>query len=202
MNEAATTDRAEAAALRRRWITLGEFVAVAGLIIAGLSFWNSWEERRDAREIRAEERAAAREAAAAAARRSGLIATGTDGRTISFKGFDCALQSTEIRFPRALGVAPQSTVTVHAIEAGWFERALLKRTDGGPDRREGRLPVLIASLCTTTSGNREEQAIYDIAWRIEPRLLGRVVRLRGMTLRQQVPASSGTARLDALWQGP
>ncbi|QNN65965.1 hypothetical protein H9L12_05500 [Sphingomonas rhizophila] len=32
----------EARAVRRRWINLGEFVAVAGLIISGLALWNSW----------------------------------------------------------------------------------------------------------------------------------------------------------------
>jgi len=198
-----TADKAEAAAVRRRWITLGEFVAVAGLVIAGLSLWTSWEDRRDAREVLAEERAASREAARAAARRSGLIATTTDGRSISFKGVDCALQSTDIRFPTALGVPPQETVTVHAIEAAWFDRALLKLTDGGADRRQGRLPVLIDSLCTAPTGNRQESAIYDIAWRIEPRLFGRVVRLRGMVMRERAAdGRQGTARLDALWRKP
>jgi hypothetical protein len=32
----------EARAVRRRWINLGEFVAVAGLVISGLALWNSW----------------------------------------------------------------------------------------------------------------------------------------------------------------
>lgn len=196
------TETADAVAIRRRWVTLGEVVAVAGVIIAGLSFWNSSEERRDAREIRAEERAAASEAARATARRTGLIATEADGRTISFKGVDCALQSADIRFPKALGVSPQQTVTVHTIEAGWFDRALLKLTDGGADRRQGHLPVLIDSLCIGAGGNRQETAIYDIAWRIEPRLLGRVVRLRGMVMRESVSAGTGAARLDALWVKP
>ena len=29
--------------VRRRWINLGEFVAVAGLVISGLALWNSWQ---------------------------------------------------------------------------------------------------------------------------------------------------------------
>lgn len=193
---------AETVAIRRRWLSLGEAVAVAGVIIGGLTFWNSFEERRDAREIRAEERAAAKEAALAAARRTGLIATEADGDTIAFKGVDCALQSADIRFPKALGVAAQSTVTVHEIEAGWIARPLLKMTDGGPDRRQGRLPVLIDSLCTGPEGNRQESAIYDIAWRIEPGLLGRSLKLRGMVMRQRVTGSGGQATLDALWTKP
>lgn len=31
------------AQIRRRWINLGEFVAVAGLIISALALWNSWK---------------------------------------------------------------------------------------------------------------------------------------------------------------
>ncbi|HEX2624494.1 MAG TPA: hypothetical protein VHM21_04500 [Sphingomicrobium sp.] len=33
--------------VRRRWINLGEFVAVAGLIISGLALWNSWQREDD-----------------------------------------------------------------------------------------------------------------------------------------------------------
>ncbi len=193
---------AETVAIRRRWLSLGEAVAVAGVIIGGLTFWNSFEERRDAREIRAEERAAAREAALAASRRTGLIATEADGSTIAFKGVDCALQSADIRFPKALGVAAQSTVTVHEIEAAWIARPLLQLTDGGEDRRQGRLPVLIDSLCTGSEGNRQESAIYDIAWRIEPGLFGRSLKLRGMVMRQRVTGSGGQETLDALWIKP
>ena len=38
MTDKSTTD----AQIRRRWINLGEFVAVAGLVISGLALWNSW----------------------------------------------------------------------------------------------------------------------------------------------------------------
>jgi len=27
---------------RRRWLTIAEIVAVAGVVIAGLSLWNNW----------------------------------------------------------------------------------------------------------------------------------------------------------------
>jgi hypothetical protein len=32
---------------RRRWITIGEIIAVAGLIISGLALWNSWKSGPD-----------------------------------------------------------------------------------------------------------------------------------------------------------
>jgi len=37
-----TENKSTDAQIRRRWINLGEFVAVAGLVISGLALWNSW----------------------------------------------------------------------------------------------------------------------------------------------------------------
>ena len=37
--------KAEAAAARRRWLTLAEIVAIAGVVIAGLTLWNNWQGR-------------------------------------------------------------------------------------------------------------------------------------------------------------
>ena len=42
MTEKPPTD----AQIRRRWINLGEFVAVAGLLISALALWNSWRGDR------------------------------------------------------------------------------------------------------------------------------------------------------------
>ena len=42
MTEEPPTD----AQIRRRWINLGEFVAVAGLLISALALWNSWSGGR------------------------------------------------------------------------------------------------------------------------------------------------------------
>src|ERR1700712_6031009 len=62
---AAATDavaKAEAAATRRRWINLGEFVAVVGLIIAGISLWLTYADRKaDLADKQAEQTAAAQD---------------------------------------------------------------------------------------------------------------------------------------------
>lgn len=42
-----TDNSPEARAVRRRWINLGEFVAVAGLVISGLALWNSWGDDKE-----------------------------------------------------------------------------------------------------------------------------------------------------------
>ncbi|MGN6375110.1 MAG: hypothetical protein ACTHMG_06100, partial [Sphingomonas sp.] len=44
--------KAEAAATRRRWLTLAEIVAIAGVVIAGLTLWNNWQGREDVRAAR------------------------------------------------------------------------------------------------------------------------------------------------------
>ncbi|HEU0066009.1 MAG TPA: hypothetical protein VFQ57_02085 [Sphingomonas sp.] len=199
MSEADDTPeaRAEARAIRRRWISIGELVAVVGVIIAALTLWNSWHERRDAEHVRRDERRAAREADAAQRRQVGLIATDAGGDTLGFKAVACELQASDVTFPKALGVAPKFTAASHAIRADWFAKPLLTLTDGGADTREGMLPILIKSRCIGGDGPRAETAIYDIAWRTEPRVLrGRTVKLRGLVLHEQ----GGTAaRLDALW---
>ena len=43
---------AEAAAIRRRWITLGEVLAVAAVLISALTFWNSYQERSGVVQLR------------------------------------------------------------------------------------------------------------------------------------------------------
>lgn len=195
--------RAEARAIRRRWITIGEGVAVAGVIIAGLSFWNSWREREDAAAQRAFEQQAERTAQKAKRGRVMLVTVAADDDGVQFAAqAGCALQSTTIRFPTALGVGEQSTVLDHRIETGWIDGPLLRLTDGGADRREGRLPVLIDARCIDEAGERHEAAIYDVIWRTEPGFLnGRSLRLRGLVRREGV-SGDGQRRLDTLWTGP
>lgn len=201
MSEETPAEAAEARAIRRRWITIGEAVAVAGVVIAGLGFWNSYQDRRDA----ALEKQVARQAEAAeksaARHRVTLVTTAADRDGIEFKAQSgCALQATTIAFPTALGTAERNTVVTHRIEAEWVAAPMLKLTDGGADRREGRLPVLIDATCIDESGERSETAIYDLLWRTEP---GGVIAGRSFTLRGLVRRQSGgdQRRLDAVWKG-
>lgn len=185
---------AEARAIRRRWITLGEMLAVVAVAISGLTLWNSYDERKTAAAERAE---AAR--AAPKPRAAELIAWEQNGgASLAFKGAGCALQNAEIAFPTALGVPSRSTVLEHTIRANWFDDALLKLTDGGPDRATGVVPVAIEFGCEGLgTGYMTEAGIYDIAYEIAPGFLtGRGVELRGMTRRA---GGGGQARLNAVW---
>ncbi|KAK0338546.1 hypothetical protein LTR94_038208, partial [Friedmanniomyces endolithicus] len=57
--EAAKEERAaEAAAIRRRWITLGEVLAVLAVSISALTLYLNWADKKDERADKAAERAA------------------------------------------------------------------------------------------------------------------------------------------------
>ena len=191
---------AERRAARRRWITFGEVVAAAGLIIAALSLYLNWSDRRADEAERRAEQAEARTTAAERGRHVGLVATDADGDVLAFKAAACALQSADISFPSALGVAAQSTTLNPRIDADWFAKPLLAALD--PAKAEaGRLPVLIESRCTSETGDRLERAIYEVPYSVDSRFLrGKAIRLSGLVLREYVTAANGQARLDAAWR--
>ncbi len=195
MTDETPAEKAETRAIRRRWISIGEAVAVAGVVIAGLTFWSGYQDRQDA----AADKAATRAEQSAQRHRVPLTTASVDKRGIELRSAaDCPLSSTEIRFPTALGVDQQTTVASHRIEADWLARPMLKLTDGGADRREGRVPILITATCTADDGDRSETAIYDLLWKTEPGGLlgGRSFGLRGLVRRR----SGGDQRfLDATW---
>jgi predicted exporter len=95
---------AEAAAIRRRWITLGEVLAVIAVVISGLTLWNNWSDRRDDIAVKT---ADARQASAKAATLV-LIAADHGERTLALKPTspEQSVQSQKIIFPAALGAAP------------------------------------------------------------------------------------------------
>lgn len=194
--------KAEAAATRRRWITLGEIVAVTAVVISGLTFWNSWSERQDATAERQAERAAESKEKAAS---SAVLLTGSaedDGAILTLSDPAHRIQQIEMRFPKALGVSPQTSVLEPQIEAEWIAAPMLRLTDGGADRREGRLPVAITASYWDADVQRTSTAIYDLVWRTEPRTLqGRTFKLRGVILRERV-SGNGQERIDAMWKAP
>lgn len=187
-------ERKEAAATRRRWITLAEVLAVAGVLIAALPLWSNWADRReDAAARTATETSAAREKA-----RLDLVGTvGDGGRTLALTDPRHDLREAEIAFPGPTGIARQRPAGDPAIDADWFDDVLLKLTDGGPDTRTGRLPVLITVRYWDGDVDRTASGIYDVIWRTEGRMLrGRALRIEGLKLRQR----GGSAKaLDAAW---
>lgn len=186
--------KAEAAATRRRWINLGEFIAVVGLIIAGVSLYLNWSDRRA---DDADKNVAAVKAARDESRFDiRAVATSNGSALVLQHDERHAIRDATVTFPTDLGVGSKDTVADN-IDRGWFEHALLKASDGGADKKSGRLPVLIALTYWDGDTPRTTRGIYDIGWKTEGHFLfGRSLKLESLRLHEL----GGTqARLDAVW---
>ena len=188
-----TPEQAQDRATRRRWITLAELVGVAGVVIAALTLYLGWADRRvDEAARRAETTNAARERA-----RVDLAATvERSGAALALKDERHDLSDLVVAFPRALDIATQRPAE-RAIEADWIAAPLLKLTDGGADQRSGRLPVLVTVRYWDGDAARAATGIYDLIWRTEGRVLrSRVLTLEALRLRER---GGSQARLDVIW---
>lgn len=201
-DQAETAAKAEAAAIRRRWITLGEVLAVVAVIISALTLWNNWSARSDSETAR---NAEARRASARAVTLV-LTATASGDRALALKpaSTEQSVQSQTIAFPTALGAAPAETTGEPRIEAAWFESALKKARGkaGLPDDSRGdeRLPVAITTRFLVDGEAHEDVALYDIGYTISGRWLsGHSVTLRGLSLVSRVRNGNAQAMLDARW---
>lgn len=190
--------KAEAAASRRRWLTLAEIVAIAGVVIAGLTLWNNWQGRQaEQAEHQAQDVSEAKAAKASAA----VLLTGTPehgGAALALADPAHNIQSIDIRFPTKLGITAKNSVLDPRIEAAWFADPLLEMTDGGADAVQGRLPVIISAEYWVADEHHSDRALYDIVWQTEGRMLrGRALKLKGIVLHQRTGVT--LAALDALW---
>ena len=192
----------EAAAIRRRWISLGEMLAVLAVGISALTLYLNWSDKRDARADKASE---SRQASARAAK---LVleakADGDDRLVLKPAAPDQIVQSQTLIFPAALGVAPVSTTGEPRIEADWFDNALKKARAKAklPDNSVGdeKLPVVITTRFVVNGEAREDSAIYDIGYGIAGRWLsGHDVTLRGLSLVTHNVGKAPVAAIDTRW---
>lgn len=179
---------------RRRWINLAELVAVAGLLIAAAGLYFSWADRRET----AADKAASAKAAAADRGRVTLSASiENDGQRLRLREARRELSDVTIAFPQALGVSTQNP-SEPVIDASPFTDALLRLTDGGPDERSGRLPVLVTSSYADDAGDGSATGLYDVLWRTHGRLgRGRALELTGLRLRRR---GGDRAALETAWK--
>jgi hypothetical protein len=200
-----TQEEAEAAAVRRRWITLAEVLGVIAVLISGLTLWNSYQQR-NAEEA---DKAAARTQATAEAQILLLRASpDREGRTLGLAaaGTGQTIQNQTVNFPNSLGVAAVDTVIEPRIEAGWFEQALLRARDAGggqgDSRGDERVPVAITTSFFSGGAMHRDSAIYDIGYRIEGGGLfgGHKIRMRGISRVETVSPRALQSRLDAIWR--
>lgn len=185
-------EKAEARAIRRRWLTIGELVAVAGVVIAGLTLWINWSDQRSARDQRA--RAEGKQVVEQA--RLALRATVEDGSRVALSDPEHEILEMTVAFPSALKLAEQAPV-LPRIESDWFADKVLEASDGGADVREGRLPMLVAVSYRAGEMTRRDRTIVELVWRTNGRLLtGRRLRIEAARIRER---GGDQARIDALW---
>ena len=201
-------EKREAAAIRRRWITLGEILAVVAVVISGLTFWNSYRERTTTEADRAAEKArevAAQAKQASLNQRITLRATPADGGKrlmLAPLDRDQAIQNISIAFPSALEAEAVDSIIQPRIEASWLEdaaRAARKnRETASADRR---LPIAVTTRFVSGGETYTDTTLYDVGYRLDSGLLGGTdVELRGLSQIERAEASTAQARLDAIWK--
>jgi hypothetical protein len=191
-------ERREAAAIRRRWITLGEILAVIGVLISGLALWNSWSERSAAEKERAAEKAQQ-----ANVSQTLLLKASGGGKRLALAAHDAeqAIQSQTLIFPSAFGVGAFDT-TEPRIEAEWVKRVLKKAQEKDDKvRGDARMPVAITTRFVTDGRSFTDTALYDVGYKTSDGGLfdGREVELKGLSLIRRTTEATAQKRLDALW---
>lgn len=194
-------EKREAAAIRRRWITLGEILAVIAVLISGLTLWNSYSERNADEAERAADKAEQ-----AKVSRTLLLKAEGGRRSLNLAALDPAqaIQSQTIAFPASLGLGAIETLVQPRIEAGWVQAALRKAPDGAKGKASGdlRLPVAITTRFVSGGETLADTTIYDIGYRRDDGGLlgGSEIELRGLSLVERVAAKDAAARLEAIWK--
>ena len=187
-------DRAEAARTRRRWVSLAEVVAVAGLLIGALSLYTTWSDHRTDERARIQAEAAAAQDKGRFELR-GLVAHNGDSVAL-LRDERHELRDVRVAFPTPLAIGAKDAVD-QTIERDWFEKPLLDATAGKGGDQVGRLPVLVSYTYGDGDAQRGKTGIYDIVWRTRGRFLrGRALTITGFRSRQ---AGGSQAMLDGLW---
>ena len=187
-------ERREAAAARRRWVTLAEVVAVLGVLIAALTWWQGWSDRRA---NQAEKTATAAEQAKERGRVDLSATVHDDGRELLLADAAHEISDATITWPTALASGVERPAGDPVVAVAPVEAALLKASDGGADDRTGRVPVLITVTFLDGDARRTASGTYDVIWRTQGRLLrGRTLRFEGLRLLER---GGSAKRLDALW---
>ena len=189
---------------RLRWVTLGEAIAVAAVMISALTLYLGWQDRRQDRADKAAE--AARTTAPEPFALRATMAREGASLAIAAVADTQVIQTQTIRFPPALQLQPVVTNGDPRIEASWFASSLKaarrKRDLPGDTRGDARLPVMIETDYLARDRVSTARAYYDVGYVLEGRLLGgRTLRLRGLSLIGQAPSGTAAAdrRLSTLW---
>ncbi|WP_294395223.1 hypothetical protein [uncultured Sphingomonas sp.] len=196
-------ERAETARVRRRWLSLGETVAILAVVISALTFWNTWRERTNNEAEKAAE-------VASSSRRASTLTLGATpdkgGHRLSLvpRGEAQAVQSQTVYFPTPLKVTPADTSGDARIERDWFDSALVDAREAAKVAErpgDSRLPVLIETRYLTDGDPHVDRAVYEVGYATSHSLLGRTsIELRGLSrIGAASSIAAGQKRIDGLW---
>ncbi|CAN5545800.1 hypothetical protein BH10PSE4_BH10PSE4_45110 [soil metagenome] len=185
-----------------RWLTLAEIVAVAALVITGLSFWDSHRERvRDDRErsVATSER---RAEAQAAARKMTFVMTGVreeGGEIVRLTSVNegQVVQTQTLWFPAELRSDSVETTGNPRLEVGWIEKGLRKHAGKA---RTGRVPVGVLTVFIEDGQTKTDRAVYQLGYSLHPRALrADKVELEGLSLARRNVAGDLQTAAGGLW---
>ena len=165
------TDTSETEAKKRsrlRWVTLGEAIAIAALILSGLGLWREWN-KRDSEPVIVEKATAIPLALRGRER--------NEGRELEISPVEDshALQSLVLRIGKSeIELDGDGELKADDVE-GVLDDAV---KDGGPHR----LPVRITARYVEAGQDKTVTAPYVITYRTKDKLIGgRSLRLTGLS---------------------
>ncbi|HEX8233726.1 MAG TPA: hypothetical protein VF559_10340 [Caulobacteraceae bacterium] len=190
---------------RRFWLTVGEVVAVLGLVLAGLGYWENHRDRQQAQRQEAQK--------AQAQTRSVFVMRAEadeDGERVLLEPTNPTqvVQTQRYLFPTpVLGHGKEIGAGRLQIDLAWFGDGLKQalkaaREAGAPlPKGEARLPVGVVTRYVENGETRTDQSIYRVGYLAEPGLFGAVkLKLLGATLVRRGVKGDVQAAVNAAWR--
>ncbi len=193
---------------RRFWLTVGEVVAVAGLLLAGLNYW---ENHRDREEAAAQ---AAQAAKAAQVRPASVFLmrgeADADGQRVMLEPTKAeqVVQTQRYLFPKpVLDHAREIGAGRLQIDLAWFDDGLKKalkaarKAGAALPEGEAMLPVGVITTYVENGETHTDSSIYRVGYVASGGLLGAVkLKLLGVSLIRRGVAGDLQAAVDAAWR--
>lgn len=192
----------KAAWWRRRWVTVGEIVGVAALVIAVLGYLDTHKQHADDLARRTVE---AKHEQARAALILTAAADADGGRlTLTPLGAGQAVQGQRYLFPQTvLGHAMEVTAARPQIDRGWFEAGLKKALEAGtgPKTGEGVLPVGVVTRYIEDGEERTDRSLYRVGFAVRGGGLfsGRKLVLLGLSVVRRGVDADLQSVVDKAW---
>lgn len=191
---------------KRKWVTVGEVIAVAGLAIALLSYLDAHRERTTEQ---AQKAAAVRQAPTPAPLVLRAQAVNEGARLdLAPMRADQAVQSQRYLFPKAvLDHAMEVAAAQPQVQAAWVREGLLRELDrraqatGGKPPGAGELPMGVITTYVQDGELRTDRSLYLVGYRIDRAgLFGRDhLILQGIALAKRGVPGDLQAAVESGW---